>query len=236
MKTRSNMPLFVVECSDVKALSNSQIDLLRCGDYLVKKSGNERHAYKVAYKDNVKGEMALVYCDTHNVEEVYYEKGESGWEWVVTENTPIDKFLTQTQVDARVKAVVEGATSGTIDSVLGLDTNGKLVKGTISGGTQLYRHEGSFYYNDSGSSVAFIIISTNNTKYQATSSGGPLRVEGNYNGIVSIISPKGFLVYVERYDSTAFILSARNVSDITTQLNPTTYHGTSYYFSNPTQL
>ena len=37
MKTRSNMPLFVVECDNVKTLSNAQIDLLRCGDYLVKK-------------------------------------------------------------------------------------------------------------------------------------------------------------------------------------------------------
>lgn len=90
MKTRSNMPLFVVECTDVKALSNSQIDLLRCGDYLVKKDSAGSHAYKVAYKKA--NEMSLVYCDAHNVEEVYYEKNSSGWHHVVTEITPIDEM------------------------------------------------------------------------------------------------------------------------------------------------
>ena len=44
MKTRSNMPLFVLEVDNVKTLSNAQIDLLRCGDYLVKKDASGEHA------------------------------------------------------------------------------------------------------------------------------------------------------------------------------------------------
>ena len=37
-------------------------------------------------------------------------------------------------------AGVEGAPSGTLATVLGLDSNGKLAKGSVSGGTQLYKH------------------------------------------------------------------------------------------------
>ena len=127
MKTRSNMPLYVVECSDVKALSNSQINLLRCGDYLVKKDEAGSHAYKVAYKKS--NEMSLVYCDYHNVEEVYYEKNSSGWHYVSTEINPIDTYQDVTK-----------AQSGTIQDVLGLNSSGKLVKGSVGGGTQLYKH------------------------------------------------------------------------------------------------
>ena len=37
-------------------------------------------------------------------------------------------------------AGVEGAPSGTLATVLGLDNNGKLAKGSVSGGTKLYQH------------------------------------------------------------------------------------------------
>lgn len=45
-------------------------------------------------------------------------------------------------VDEKIAEIpnVEEAPSGTIASVLGLDSNGDLVKGTISGGTKLYKH------------------------------------------------------------------------------------------------
>lgn len=35
---------------------------------------------------------------------------------------------------------IEGTQEGTIASVLGLDSDGKLVKGNVSGGTKLYKH------------------------------------------------------------------------------------------------
>jgi len=64
-----------------------------------------------------------------------------------------DKFFNRTiegqlELDASEKAeqdasavkAVEGASAGTIDKVLGLSAQGKLVKGSVSGGTQLYKH------------------------------------------------------------------------------------------------
>ena len=79
MKTRSNMPLFVVECSDIKALSNSQIDLLRCGDYLVKKDGSGEHAYKVSFKKDGVG-ICLTYCDGSGyIETASYDYTDGNW-------------------------------------------------------------------------------------------------------------------------------------------------------------
>ena len=77
MKTRSNMPLYVVECEDVKALSNSQIDLLRCGDYLVKKDASGEHAYKVTFKSDTG--MCITYHDAYCVETQSYDKVGDNW-------------------------------------------------------------------------------------------------------------------------------------------------------------
>lgn len=77
MKTRSNMPLYVVECDNVKTLSNSQIDLLRCGDYLVKKDSSGEHAYKVTYKSDTG--MCITYHDASVVETQSYDKVDGNW-------------------------------------------------------------------------------------------------------------------------------------------------------------
>ena len=78
MKTRSNMPLFVVETTNITALSNSQIDLLRCGDYLVKKTGNMQHAYKVTYKEDKHG-ICLSYFACGYSETVSYDYVDGNW-------------------------------------------------------------------------------------------------------------------------------------------------------------
>ena len=54
-------------------------------------------------------------------------------------------MFSQKQIEELAKqqaqSEIEGAESGTINSVLGLDSSGKLVKGAVSGGgTQLYKH------------------------------------------------------------------------------------------------
>ena len=86
MKTRSNMPLFVVETDNVKALSNSQIDLLRCGDYLVKKDASGEHAYKVTFKS--KTGMCITYMDASVVETQSYDKVDGEWVYNSEDKTP----------------------------------------------------------------------------------------------------------------------------------------------------
>ena len=105
MKTRSNMPLFVVECSDVKALSNSQIDLLRCGDWLVKKDASGEHAYKVTFKSATG--MCITYHDASVIETQSYDKVDGNWVYNSEDKTP---NLLDAQTENDVKALVEGGT------------------------------------------------------------------------------------------------------------------------------
>lgn len=78
-----------IEVSDITALTGDQMDSLKVGDLVVKLTGNEKHGYRVSYKDSTKGECSLVYADHNNVEEVYYEKVEGAWTYIITENTHI---------------------------------------------------------------------------------------------------------------------------------------------------
>ena len=107
MKTRSNMPLFVVETNDVKALSNSQIDLLRCGDYLVKKDASGEHAYKVTFKSDTG--MCITYMDAYCVETQSYDKVDGNWVYNSEDKTIIAEPQMENIVDAQGhKRFIEG--------------------------------------------------------------------------------------------------------------------------------
>jgi len=68
------------------------------------------------------------------------------------------KLDAKEEIDSEAVKAVEGAESGTVASVLGLDSNGKLVKGAVSGGTQLYKH--IFTIDDSDDNTIKVIIIT----------------------------------------------------------------------------
>lgn len=76
----------ITTVTDITALTASQLDALRPGDVVVKKSSNSLHTYVVSYKNATKGELSLTYTDHETIEEVYYEKGESGWAYVTTDS------------------------------------------------------------------------------------------------------------------------------------------------------
>jgi len=79
----------IIEVTDISSLTGDQLDVLHCGDLVVKVSGDQRHTYWVSYKDEINGELSLTYADHENVEEVYYEKSGGVWGYVQTDNTPI---------------------------------------------------------------------------------------------------------------------------------------------------
>ena len=103
MKTRSNMPLFVLEVSDVKALSNSQIDLLRCGDWLVKKDASGEHPYQVTFKKEGVG-MCLTYHDASVIETQSYDFTDGNWVYNSEDKTP---NLLDAQTEDDVIALME---------------------------------------------------------------------------------------------------------------------------------
>ena len=82
--------VIAMEVSDITALTAAQIETLKIGYVVNKVTGNSKHSYIVKYKNDVKGEMSLVYCDHENIEEVYYEKRNGDWTYVQTDNTPLD--------------------------------------------------------------------------------------------------------------------------------------------------
>ena len=80
----------MIMTDDIEHLPAEVLDQLDCGDFVVKESGSEKHLYQVKYRDRAKEEIALVYCDVHSIEELYWEKGESGWGDVVKEIKSLD--------------------------------------------------------------------------------------------------------------------------------------------------
>lgn len=70
---------------------------------------------------------------------------------------------TDSEIKALAKAEVEDAESGTIVDALGLDGNGGLVKGAVSGGTKLYKH--SISYGWSSGSGSLDLISNKSSAY-----------------------------------------------------------------------
>ena len=83
----------MIKTDDIEHLPSEVLDQLDCGDFVIKVSGSEEHLYQVKYRDRAKEEIALVYCDYHTIEELYYEKGESGWGDVVKEVRDLDTLF-----------------------------------------------------------------------------------------------------------------------------------------------
>ena len=51
-----------IEVTNIKALTKKQCEQLKCGDKVIKKTGNQRHLYVVTYKEHHVG-MCLSYVD-----------------------------------------------------------------------------------------------------------------------------------------------------------------------------
>lgn len=79
---------------------------------------------------------------------VAYEQDADTLEWSIDSATY--DYLSDSTL---VRNSIVGVESGTIVDAIGLDSDGELVKGSISGGTQLYKHK---FYITSGNTLEFI--------------------------------------------------------------------------------
>lgn len=80
----------MVETDDIEHLPAEILEELDVGDFVIKNTNGDNHLYKVTYKKADGSEIALVYCDYHSIEELYWEKGVSGWGDVVKEVRNLD--------------------------------------------------------------------------------------------------------------------------------------------------
>ena len=91
---------------------------------------------------------------------------------------------------------VKEAPSGTINKALGLNSSGELVKGTISGGTQLYRHDITFEIEDE-TTINCIVISTFAGFYGEQELSDSIQV--GYNGVIAIFNVDDYKLCVSIY-------------------------------------
>lgn len=79
------------ETSNILELDGSVLDALRCGDQVLKITGNQRHLYTVTYKGEGVGEgICLTYVAAGLIETVSYDRTESGWSYNSTDKCTID--------------------------------------------------------------------------------------------------------------------------------------------------
>lgn len=176
LKTRTNQPVYykLPVSSDIQHMSDDLLNSLRVGDVVQKKTGNQKHCYIVTYKEEKHG-ICLSYFACGYSETISYDYTDGHW---VFNSKDVSEVPSESDVKALAKESVESATSGTIASggVLGLNSSGKLVKGSISGGTQLYKHlltslsmtgyVGGTFTSPTGSDSVYglCIINNSNTK------------------------------------------------------------------------
>ena len=123
MKTRSNMHLFVVECTDITKLTDDQINALHCGDYLVKKTGKQRHAYKVTYKEDKQG-ICLSYFACGYTETVSYDYTAGHWVYNSTDVSSIYDNFEVENLDVKGDISLNGEDSyEIIDGTSSITTN-----------------------------------------------------------------------------------------------------------------
>ena len=78
------------ETADITALDGEVLDALRCGDQVLKRTGNQKHLYVVSYKGEGAGEgLCLTYADAGTVETVSYDRTEGGWAYNSTDKGAI---------------------------------------------------------------------------------------------------------------------------------------------------
>ena len=82
-----NAPL-MVEVSNINSISSDICNSLRCGDLVIKKTGNQKHCYRVSYKEEKQG-LCLTYVDASLVETVSYDYTGGNWVYNSTDSTQI---------------------------------------------------------------------------------------------------------------------------------------------------
>lgn len=77
-----------LEVKDVKALTDAQINKLKCGDVVVKDEEGSQHAYIVTFKKNNVG-ICLTYTDASVVETQSYDYTDGKWVYNSADITPL---------------------------------------------------------------------------------------------------------------------------------------------------
>ena len=76
------------EVADITAIDSNLLENAKCGDQFIKLTGNQKHVYKVSYKEEHQG-ICLTYTDASVVETVSYDYTQGAWVYNSTDITPL---------------------------------------------------------------------------------------------------------------------------------------------------
>ena len=93
LESISNNGIAKITTSNIKTLTNEDIESLKCGDIVAKVTGDQKHAYIVSYKEDGQG-ICLTYIDATYVETISYDYTDGNWVYNSQDSTEIQSKLT----------------------------------------------------------------------------------------------------------------------------------------------
>lgn len=161
LKNIKNNGIVKVTTSDIKSLTNDDINSLHCGDIVAKVTGNQKHAYIVSYKEEGQG-ICLTYADATYLETISYDYNDGSWVYnsqdstVVASKDYVDSLMSGAlkreivetlpveDIDTNTIYMVlneEASTEGNVyDEYMYIDNSWELIGTTATTGVNLYLH------------------------------------------------------------------------------------------------
>ena len=174
-----------IKTSNITSLSTKDINKLKAGDIVLKKTGNQKHAYIVSYKEDNQG-ICLTYNDALYTETVSYEYNTTTktWDYNSTDKTVIQKELTAGDNIAITDA---GVVSTTYTAGSGINITDGVISSTAS--NAIYEHSISLNFYDQSNSyscTAYIsIVNSSSTPYTLATFKQYLQGLGEYKYLVA---------------------------------------------------
>lgn len=169
-----------LEVDNITAMTTAQLNDLKAGDIVLKKTGNMKHTYVVTYKEENKG-ICLSYFAAGYLETVSYDYVTNAWvynstdvvtvpeaqvqsDWDQSDNTKVDYIKNK----PTIPAAVSGTNDGTNWTSLTVGNDTYNIPQGGGGSATLYRHHVGIFKYGSDWSIACAIyvdfVSTSNTQ------------------------------------------------------------------------
>ena len=77
-----------IDNDEIESIPSEVLDQLDCGDFIIKRTDNQKHRYFVSYKEKGVG-MCFTYVDASCVETISYDYTDSAWVFNSKDITPL---------------------------------------------------------------------------------------------------------------------------------------------------
>lgn len=77
-----------IDNDEIESIPSEVLDQLDCGDFIIKRTGNQKHRYFVSYKEARVG-ICFTYVDASCVETISYDCTDGVWSFNSKDITPL---------------------------------------------------------------------------------------------------------------------------------------------------